>query len=112
MFAVEQIAHLHPPRNRLAFTGPAGARGGRFTDQVVEALLLDTQGVPVFIQLHGDPYSVIQRSLSAPLTRSSATCSNQSRTGGMIVPIGARNPSVSDSSASIGRDKTLRVSRG
>jgi hypothetical protein len=47
MFAVEQIAHLHPPKDRLAFTGPAGARGGRFTDQVVEALLLDTQRVPV-----------------------------------------------------------------
>ena len=45
MFAVEEIA-LHPPEDCLAFTGPDGACGGRFTDQVVEALLLDTQGYP------------------------------------------------------------------
>src|SRR5205814_10553196 len=40
MFTVEHIGHLHPPEDRLAFTGPAEARGRRFTDQVVEAVLL------------------------------------------------------------------------
>ncbi len=54
MFTVEHIGHLHPPEDRLAFTGPAEARGRRFTDQVVEAVLLDTQGYPFFIQLYGD----------------------------------------------------------
>ena len=53
-FTVEHIGHLHPPEDRLAFTGPAEARGRRFTDQVVEAVLLDTQGYPFFIQLYGD----------------------------------------------------------
>src|SRR5947199_7979597 len=54
MFTVEHIGHLHPPEDRLAFTGPAEARGRRFTDEVVEAVLLDTQGYPFFIQLYGD----------------------------------------------------------
>src|SRR5207302_578868 len=53
MFTVEHIGHLHPPEDRLAFTGPAEARGRRFTDQVVEAVLLDTQGYRFFIQLYG-----------------------------------------------------------
>jgi hypothetical protein len=68
MFTVEHIGHLHPPEDRLAFTGPAEARGRRFTDQVVEAVLLDTQGYPFFIQLYGDTLWKGTNRLSSPRT--------------------------------------------
>jgi hypothetical protein len=54
MFGVEQIGHLHPREDRAAFTGPAEARGRRFVDQVVDAVLVYTLGYPYFIQLYGD----------------------------------------------------------
>ncbi len=54
MFTVEQIGHLNPPEDRIALTGPAEARGRRFADVVVDAVMNDTLGYPYFIQLFGD----------------------------------------------------------
>jgi hypothetical protein len=54
MFTVEQIGHLNPPEDRIALTGPAEARGRRFADDVVDAVMNDTLGYPYFIQLFGD----------------------------------------------------------
>ena len=44
MFTLEQIGHLTPPEDRAALTGPAEARGRRFSDEVVDAVMADTQG--------------------------------------------------------------------
>jgi hypothetical protein len=54
MFTVEQIGHLTPPEDRAALLDPAVARGRRFADEVVDAVLDDTLGYPYSIQLYGD----------------------------------------------------------
>ncbi|MDQ6878193.1 MAG: ATP-binding protein [Candidatus Dormibacteraeota bacterium] len=43
MFTVEQIGHLNPPEDRAALMGPAEARGRTFSDDVVDAVMTDTQ---------------------------------------------------------------------
>jgi len=54
MFHSERLANLRPAEARAALTQPAEEARRHFADDVVDAVLKDTEGYPYFIQLYGD----------------------------------------------------------
>ena len=54
MFNVEELGNLRPPEDKRALTEPAAHLGRTYTEETVSAVLDDTAGYPVFIQLYGD----------------------------------------------------------
>jgi hypothetical protein len=54
MFVPEHLGNLQPPEDRAALVDPAVRRGRRYDEAVVDAVQVDTDGYPFFIQLFGD----------------------------------------------------------
>jgi len=54
MFFPEQLGRLEPPEDRAALIDPAVRLGRRFEDEVVDAVMADTEAYPFFIQIFGD----------------------------------------------------------